>query len=198
MAPAARRGAGDPADLTDPGPEQTRPTTPQIFLAFLMLGLTGFGGVLPMLRRKLVERLRWLSAEAFTELLGVCQFMPGGNAVNMSVAVGLKFRGVPGAVAGLLGLLAAPTAIVVGLGVIYARYADDPEIRHLFSGLAAAAAGLLISTAIKIGLPLRHRPVGLCVAGLVVLAVAVLRLPLVPTMLAMTPLGILASWRFER
>jgi chromate transporter len=185
-------------DVTDPGPEPDRPTVAQIFVGFLLLGLTGFGGVLPMLRRMLVERRRWLSPEAFTELLGVCQFMPGGNAVNMSVAVGLKFRGVAGAVAGLLGLLAAPTAIVVGLGVIYARYANDPEIRHLFAGLAAAAAGLLISTAIKIGLPLRRRPVGLGVAGLVVLAVAVLRLPLVPTMLVMAPLGILASWRFER
>lgn len=192
------RGPGDTADLTDPGPEQTRPATLQIFLAFLMLGLTGFGGVLPMLRRMLVEQRRWLSPESFTELLGVCQFMPGGNAVNMSVAVGLKFRGVRGAIAGLLGLLAAPTLIVVSLGVVYSRYAADPHLRHVFAGLAAAAAGLLISTAIKIALPLRLRPVGLVVALLVVLAVAVLRLPLVPTMLVMAPLGILASWRFER
>ncbi|AMJ63542.1 chromate transporter [Bosea sp. PAMC 26642] len=169
-----------------------------MFLAFLMLGLTGFGGVLPMLRDMLVERRRWLNPEAFTELLGVCQFMPGGNAINMSVAVGLKFRGVPGALAGLLGILAAPTVIVIGLGVVYARYADDPHLRHFFAGLAAAAAGLLISTTIKIGLPLRRRPVGLAIAALVVLAVAVLRLPLVPTLLVMAPLGILASWRFER
>jgi chromate transporter len=185
-------------EVTDPGLEQNRPATLEIFIVFLELGLTGFGGVLPMLRRMLVERRRWLSAEAFTELLGVCQFMPGGNAVNMSVAVGLKFRGLPGAIAGLLGILAAPTLIVVSLGVVYSRYADDPHLRHVFAGLAAAAAGLLVSTAIKIGLPLRRRPVGLVVAALVVIAVAVLRLPLVPSMLVMAPLGILASWRFER
>jgi chromate transporter len=185
-------------DVTNPGPDKNRPSTLQIFVVFLELGLTGFGGVLPMLRRMLVERRRWLSAEAFTELLGVCQFMPGGNAVNMSVAVGLKFRGVPGAIAGLLGILAAPTLIVVSLGVVYSRYADDPHLRHFFAGLAAAAAGLLVSTAIKIGLPLRRRPVGLVVAALIIVAVAFLRLPLVPTMLVMAPLGILASWRFER
>ena len=197
--PAPEQRAAEVArDVTDPGPEAARPTTPHIFIAFLELGLTGFGGVLPMLRRMLVERRRWLSPEAFTELLGVCQFMPGGNAINMSVAVGLKFRGVPGAIAGLLGLLAAPTLIVVCLGVVYSRYAEDPHLRHFFSGLAAAAAGLLVSTAIKIGLPLRRRPVGLAVAALVVVAVAVLRLPLVPTMLTIAPLGILASWRFER
>lgn len=187
-----------PDALTEAGPESIRPTTPQIFIAFLMLGLTGFGGVLPMLRRMLVEHRRWLSPEAFTELLGVCQFMPGGNAVNMSVAVGLKFRGLPGACAGILGLLAAPTLIVICLGAVYTRYADDPALRHVFSGLAAAAAGLLISTAIKIGMPLRRRPVGLAIALVVVLAVAVFRLPLVPTMLVVVPLGILTSWRLER
>jgi len=194
------RGAesGALTDISDPGPAPDRPTTSQIFFGFLLLGLTGFGGVLPMLRDMLVERRRWLTPEAFTELLSVCQFMPGGNAVNMSIAVGLTFRGVRGAVAGLLGLLAAPTVIVIGLGVVYARYADDPTLRHVFAGLAAAAAGLLISTALKIGMPLLKRPVGLAVAALVVLAVAVLRLPLVPTMLIMAPLGILACWKFER
>jgi chromate transporter len=175
-----------------------RPTSLDLFTGFLLLGLTGFGGVLPMARHMVVEKRRWMSAEAFTELLGLCQFLPGGNIINMSVAIGLKFRGVPGALAALIGLIAAPTAIVIGLGVLYDRYQDDPHIRHLFAGLAAAGAGLLVSTAIKIGLPLRNKPVGLAIAALVVVAIAMLRLPLLPTMLVLAPLSVLATWRLSR
>ncbi|HHK8153405.1 TPA: chromate transporter, partial [Serratia marcescens] len=72
------------------------PGNAALFLGFLWLGLIGFGGVLPMARSMLVERRRWLNAEQFTELLGLCQFLPGGNVINLSVAVGMEFRGLRG------------------------------------------------------------------------------------------------------
>lgn len=109
--------------------------------------------------------------------------------------VGLKFRGIPGAFASVIGLIAVPTAVVIGLGMIYARFADDLVVRHLFGGLAAAAAGLLISTAIKIAWPLRRDVLGLVIGALCVLAIAVLRLPLLPTLLTLAPLSILLRAR---
>lgn len=170
--------------------KQDAPDVGELFIGFFILGLTGFGGVLPLARHMMVDKRRWLSGPEFTDLLGLCQFLPGGNIINMSVAVGLKFRGIAGAFAAILGLIAAPTAIVIGLGVIYARYADDPVVRHLFGGLAAAAAGLLISTAIKIAWPLRRDVLGLLIGTLCVLAIAVFRLPLLPTLLTLAPLSI--------
>ncbi len=109
--------------------------------------LIGFGGVLPLTRRELVEprRGKWLDADEFNELLGLCQFLPGGNVINLSVAIGMKFRGFAGALAGLLGLIFAPSLIVIALGVLYQHTRNDPHIRHLFAGLAASAAGLLIA-----------------------------------------------------
>ncbi len=172
----------------------TRPSVAALFAGFLILGLTGFGGVLPLARRMLVEQRRWLSAEEFTDLLGLCQFLPGGNIINLSVAVGLRFRGPAGAVAAITGLIAAPTAIVLLLGVVYDRFSADPHLRHLFAGLAAAASGLLVAVAVKIALPLRRRPEGLAVAVPCFVAIAVLRLPLLPTMLVLAPLGILLTW----
>ena len=169
----------------------------ELFRGFLLLGLTGFGGVLPLARRMMVEERGWLSGEEFTDLLGLCQFLPGGNIINMSVAVGLKFRGAAGAFASILGLIAAPTAIVIALGIVYDRYQDDPLLRHLFAGLAAAAAGLLISTAVKIAWPLRRRPLALAIAALCAVAIAILKLPLLPTMLVFAPIGILATWRLN-
>jgi chromate transporter len=174
------------------------PTIGALFAGFLGLGLIGFGGVLPLARRMIVEDRRWLTPAEFTDLLGLCQFLPGGNIINLSVAIGLHFRGIAGAFASLLGLIAAPTGIVIVLGMIYDRFQNDPHVQHLFAGLAAAAAGLLISMAIKIALPLRAKPIGIVIASLCFIAIAVLRLPLLPTMIVLASLSILAAWRWAR
>lgn len=168
------------------------PTVGELFRGFLMLGLMGFGGVLPLSRHMIVEERRWLTGREFTELLGLCQFLPGGNVINVAAALGLHFRGIPGAIAALAGLIAAPTAIVVVLGAVYSRYQSDPHVLHMFAGLAAAAAGLLVSMAVKIAWPLRHKPVALGFAAICFIAVAVFHFPLLPTMLVLAPLSIFA------
>ncbi len=171
------------------------PTVGELFRGFLVLGLTGFGGVLPLARHMIVEQRRWLSAAEFTELLGLCQFLPGGNIINVAAAIGMNFRGVTGAVAALVGLIAAPTAIVIALGAIYARFQSDPHVVHMFAGLAAAAAGLLVAMAVKIALPMRRRPIAIGIAAICLVAIAVVHWPLVPTMLVLAPLSILLARR---
>lgn len=174
------------------------PTSLQLFLGFLGIGVIGFGGVLPLARRLMVEDKRWLSPEEFADLLGLCQFLPGGNVINMSVAVGMKFRGWRGALAAILGLTAVPTAFVIVLGVIYDQYRDDPHVQQLFAGLAAAAAGMLIAMSIKLLKPILTKPPALAMAVLLFVAVAVLRVPMLPAMLALAPISILLAWRFSR
>ncbi|KFK94632.1 MULTISPECIES: chromate transporter [unclassified Serratia (in: enterobacteria)] len=174
------------------------PDNTQLFLGFLLLGLTGFGGVLPLARSMLVEKKRWLTGAQFTELLGLCQFLPGGNVINLSVAVGMEFRGLRGALCALLGLICAPTVIVIGLGAVYARFQNDPHVQHIFAGLAAAAAGLLLSTGIKMLLPLWGKWLALVIVALCLGAIAWLHLPLLPTMLVLAALSMLLAWRKPR
>jgi len=174
------------------------PTSREIFGGFLGLGLISFGGALPLARRAIVEQRRWLTADEFTDLLGLCQFLPGGNVINLAVALGMRFRGVPGALAGLLGLIAGPSLVVIGLGVLYEHTQNDPHVRHLFAGLAAAASGLLIAMAIKIVLPLRNQPLAALIAVLGFIAIAILRFPLLPTMLVLTPISIYLAARNAR
>lgn len=171
------------------------PSTLALFAGFLSLGLIGFGGVLPFARRMIVEQRRWLTAAQFTDFLGLCQFLPGGNIINLSVAIGLHFRGISGAVAALLGLIAAPSAIVIALGAIYQHFQSNVAIQHMFAGLAAAAAGLLISMALKMLTPLLKKPVPMIIACLFFVAIALLRLPLLPTMLVLAPLSVLVAWK---
>ncbi|GAB3627307.1 chromate transporter [Pandoraea terrae] len=174
------------------------PTSRELFLGFLGLGMTAFGGALPLARRMIVERHRWLTGAEFTDLLGLCQFLPGGNIINLSVALGMRFRGWRGALASILGLIAVPSAVVVSLGVVYQHFQHDPHIRHLFAGMAAAAAGLLIQLAAKIAWPLRKSLALAGVAFICFVAIAFLRVPLVLTMLVMTPISIYVTWRISR
>lgn len=175
-----------------------KPGCRELFMGFFILGLTGFGGVLPMARRMIVEKKNWLSGDEFTELLGLCQFLPGGNIINLSVALGNEFRGLRGAVAAIFGLILAPTAIVVCLGLVYARYQNDPLVEHLFAGLAAGAAGLLLSTGIKMLLPLKGKVLQLGIVAVGVIAIAALRLPMLPVMLVLAPVSILLYWRSQQ
>ncbi|HTJ92547.1 MAG TPA: chromate transporter [Pararobbsia sp.] len=170
----------------------------ELFFGFLGLGLMAFGGVMPLARRTIVEKHRWLSADEFTELLGLCQFLPGGNVINLSVAIGMRFRGVAGALASMLGLIGGPTAIVIVLGVIYERTQSDPHVQRAFMGLAAAAAGMLVAMAIKIALPLRGKPAAIAIAVLGFVAIAVLRIPLVVAMLVLTPFSVFIAMRTVR
>ena len=93
--------------LEAPKTEAGRPTRNsaiEVFAAFLRLGLTSFGGPVAHLgyfRTEFVERRGWLGEAAYADLVSLCQFLPGGNIINLSVAIGLHFRGIAGAVAGI-------------------------------------------------------------------------------------------------
>ena len=173
------------------------PTLTDIFTGFFMIGVRGFGGVLPWARRTILEERQWLTAAEFAEVLGLCQFLPGGNIMNVAVALGARFQGVPGAIAALLGLMVAPVTIVIGLGAIYDQFAQYPVVRRAFAALAAAASAFVLVAALKIAAPLRGRWLAIAVAGATFLAIAVLRLPLPLAMPVLAVSSILILWRFE-
>jgi chromate transporter len=176
---------------------ETPPTVAEVFTGFFLVGVRGFGGVLPWARRLIVEERAWLTAAEFAEVLGLCQFLPGGNIINVSVAVGARFRGAPGAAAALLGLMLAPVAIVIGLGVVYDQFSGLPVVRRAFAGLAAAASAFVLAASLKIAAPLRGRWLALAIVTVTVVAIAVLRLPLPLAMPVLAVASISLLWRFE-
>lgn len=146
---------------TDTTTEQIRviPEPAALFCGFARVGLSGFGGVLPWARRLLVDTERWLTAEEFNVLLGLCQFLPGPNVINLAVAVGVRFCGWRGAVAAALGLMLGPFLIALLLGVLYARYGEIPAVQSVLYGVTLVGAGLIIATGLRMALNVKQRGV---------------------------------------
>lgn len=177
-------------DLTNPRDI----TLVRLFTVFAIIGLSGFGGVLPIARHELVVRHRWLSELEFTEILSICQFLPGPNVVNLTVTYGTRVRGIPGAIVATAGLLALPVGIAMGLAILYSEFSDVPQVRDAFRGIAAAAAGLLAAMAFKMAWAMGRAPRPLILVAIVIVAIAVFRLPLIYVILVMGPISVALAW----
>ncbi|MFN3792275.1 chromate transporter [Massilia sp.] len=190
--------AAPPATGSDPG--RSRPASPaDLFVSFTVLALQGFGGVLAVVQRELVERKRWLTQEEFVEDWAVAQIMPGPNVVNLSIMIGARWFGLAGAVAAAAGLLALPLLLVLALAAFHARYAGHPAVAGALRGMAAVSAGLIAATGLKLASALARNPVplpwaaGIAAATFVLLAW--LRVPLAWVLPALGALGCALAWR---
>lgn len=175
---------------------QTKTLTPkQLFIGFSKIGLSGFGGVLPWARRAIVEQEKWLTPEEFSAMLGICQIVPGPNIVNLSVCVGSRFAGVPGAFAAVLGLLLGPVAIVIMLGILYTHFSYMPVVQGLLRGISAVGVGLIASTGFKmLRTELKYPPM-LSVIFLTILAATYFHLGLGWVVLLASPLAFYLAWK---
>ena len=149
---------------------------------FSALALQGFGGVLPVAQRELVERRAWLTQEQFVEVLSIGQVLPGPNVVNLALIVGDRFFGWRGAFAALVGMLGLPLVIAMTLAAVYARFAAQTVVAGALRGMAAVSAGLIIAMACRLVPTLASNPLGKPLSGLALLAtltvVGVLRWPM--------------------
>jgi chromate transporter len=120
----------------------------------------GFGGVLPIAQRELVERLGWLTVEEFAELLSIGQVLPGPNVVNLSLMVGDRYFGLRGALAALAGMLLMPLVLVLVAAALYQQFAAHPAVAGAVRGMGAVSAGLVMAIALKLLPALRRSPLG--------------------------------------
>lgn len=187
------------SDTAPPVPAAGPRSCRELFLAFQRLALQGFGGVLPVAQRDLVEHRAWLSRAEFLELLSLSQVLPGPNIVNLALIFGDRHFGWRGALSAMGGLMAAPMLIVLALAFALKQAGQGPVINDALRGMGVVAAGLVLSTAWKLSGALRLNRMGLaaCIvlAGITALAVGWLRWPLVAVLAVMVPLGWYLAWR---
>ena len=144
-----------------------------LFFSFTILALQGFGGVLAVVQRELVEKKRWMTREEFVEEWAVAQIMPGPNVVNLSLMIGDRYFGLRGAMTALAGMLAVPLLVVLSLALVYARFADNPQVAGALRGMGAVAAGLITATGLKLSSAIKKNPLGVPVC--IVFGIAIVR-----------------------
>jgi chromate transporter len=170
-----------------------------LFRVFHRLALQGFGGVLPIAQRELVEREQWLTREQFIELLAVAQVLPGPNVVNLALMFGDRHFGWRGALSALAGMLSAPLAIVLALAVLYTHYQQHPVVAGALRGMGAVAAGLVFSTGLKLLPALKRNVLGVRPATAFTLAtfglIALARVPLVIVLAGLGAVSCAWVWR---
>jgi chromate transporter len=171
-----------------------------LFWSFTKLALQGFGGVVAIVQRELVEKKQWLTREEFLEDWAVAQILPGPNVVNLSLMIGDRYFGMRGALAALAGMLTFPLLIVMALAVLFAGVSDSPGIQGALRGMGAVAAGMIAATGLKLLTALTTNVMGslvcLVLAALTFVAIALLRVPLVWVLLG---LGVLAcGWAYRQ
>lgn len=192
--------APDPLQAPPPPDSRPRPADcKDLFWSFTWLALQGFGGVLAVVQRELVEKKRWMTNEEFVEDWAVAQIMPGPNVVNLAIMIGERYFGWRGALVALAGMLTFPLMLVLSLAVVYAQFAEHPAVAGALKGMGAAAAGLIAGMGLKLASTLKKHPLGLplCIAlaVLTVTAMAVLRLPLAWTLPSLGLLACFLTWR---
>ena len=187
-------------DASAPRPRPS--STGDLFWSFTWLALQGFGGVLAVVQREIVEKKRWLTADEFLEDWAVAQVLPGPNVINLALMIGDRYFGLRGAAAALAGMLCLPLVVILVLAVLYAHFAADAQVAGALRGMAAVAAGLVAATGIKLVPALRRHPLGfptgLALVALVFGAVALLRLPLAWVLLGVGGVGLLVDLEAAR
>lgn len=181
-APALHR----PASLSD------------LFFSMTLLALQGFGGVLAVVQRELVEKKQWMSREEFVEEWAVAQIMPGPNVVNLSLMIGHRFFGLRGALTAVAGMLCFPLVVILLLAVLYSKLGANEHVAGALRGMGAVAAGLIAATGLKLIAALRTHPMGMALVALFAVAtfaaIALLRLPLVWVLPVLGGLSCVITW----
>jgi len=181
-------------------PDHPQPRSPaDLFVSCTLLALQGFGGVVVIVHRELVEKKRWFTNEEFIEEWAVAQIMPGPNVVNLCLMLGARYFGLPGALAATAGLLAVPLLVVLLAALAYAHYGSEPAVAGALRGMGAVAAGLIIATGIKLSAALKANALGIPVCVVLAAAcftgIALLHWPLAYVLLPLGAIGCPLAYR---
>ena len=118
----------------------------KLFFTFFKIGLFTIGGgyaMIPLIERDVVERNRWVSKEEFLDLLAVAQAAPGVFAVNISIFIGYKLRGVWGSIVAAIGNVLPSVLIILAIAFFFSSFSDNRVVNNIFMGLRPAVVALI-------------------------------------------------------
>ncbi|MDR3522040.1 MAG: chromate transporter [Acidocella sp.] len=170
----------------------------QLFRGFALIGLLGFGGVLPWARYILVDQQNWMDDASFTELLTLGQFFPGPNIANVGVIYGRRTNGFAGACLSVTGLYLFPTIITIIAGLLIDRWWGNAHVQQIFGAVMPVASGLMLGTVSRLikGVPKAFGAFLVLVVTFILMAIV--KLPLWIVLLICLPLTMANSFGSAR
>ena len=175
------------------------PTNKQLFFGMLQVALSAFGGGLSAWSQRIVvENRRWMTNEEFLTGVTVARLFPGPNQVNMAVYIGASFRGLPGALFALAGILLVPFTLLMVLGLVYFNFHANPAVNRVLAGVIAAAAGMALSMGFKILHQYIRDPIALLLAAVTFVAMSVFDQRLIHVVLVLGPIAMAWYWPRKR
>lgn len=129
------------------------PTLVEMLVSFLRLGITAFGGpaMIPYVRKMTVGQKKWIEGEAFQAGVALCQAIPGATVMQMAAYIGLKVRGVPGAMVSYIGMIFPAFGLMLVLSHVYGLTHELPAVLSVFSGLQAVIVAVVANATISFG-----------------------------------------------
>ena len=129
------------------------PSLAMLFLSFLKLGATAFGGpaMIAYNRRMAVEQKKWIDDASFKNGVAFCQMVPGATAMQASAYVGLRLRGVSGAAVSFIGFALPTFVLMTVLSALYVQNREMPTVISAFNGLQAIIVSIIANASIIFG-----------------------------------------------
>ncbi|NMB02200.1 MAG: chromate transporter [Firmicutes bacterium] len=140
----------------------------KLFSVFFRIGMFTFGGgfaMLPLIEKEVVDIQGWVSKDEVLDMFALSQSVPGAIGVNTAVFIGLRLRGVAGAIAALLGVITPSILIILIIAHFFIQFQSNPALMSAFSGVKAAVIGLIAAAAVRAGKNAIVDRYGLLVAG---------------------------------
>jgi len=124
-----------------------------LFLIFARIGGLTFGGgyaMLPMLQKEVVEKKGWAAEEELMDYYAIGQCMPGIIAINTSVFIGYKTKGVPGGIAAALGVCTPSIIVITIIAAFISNFIDLPVVEYVFTGIRVCVCVLIFNSVLKL------------------------------------------------
>ena len=144
-----------PMETMEKEPSPSLPSWISLFVKFLKLGATAYGGpaIAGQMKKTFIKEYRWISEEDFNRGLALCQLIPGATWVQMAAYVGYRLRGIHGAAAGAAAFVIPSFLFVLALSIPYFRWGDLWFIQALFRGLGAIVVAIVLDAFLQFGKP---------------------------------------------
>lgn len=124
----------------------------KLFLSTFKLSACTFGGgfvIIPLLRQKFVDELKWIDEQEMMDLTAIAQSSPGAIAVNASIVVGYHVAGVPGALISILGTVLPPLVIISVISFFYQAFRDNTIVNMAMAGMLCGVAAVIFDVVIN-------------------------------------------------